>query len=139
MLIDGRTILDLPDGLSCAAPRSWARSGSSCRGFTEGMVDRLKAMGLISEIITWKLRLFVPTGANGPAILANVMERYPLVRLTDRAAGRPCRRTPPNWPTVSRAMPRRCAATISPTAIARAATGWSAMSPTRRAAACSSA
>ena len=38
-------------------------------GFTDGMVDRLKAMGLISEIITWKLRLFVPTGASGPAIL----------------------------------------------------------------------
>ena len=32
-------------------------------GFTEGMVDRLKTMGLISEIISWRLRLFVPTGA----------------------------------------------------------------------------
>ena len=55
-------------------------------GFTDGMVDRLKAMGLISEIISWKLRLFVPTGANGPAILAALMERYPLVRIADRAA-----------------------------------------------------
>ena len=50
------------------------------------MVDRLKAMGLISEIISWKLRLFVPTGANGPAILGALMERYPLVRIADRAA-----------------------------------------------------
>ena len=55
-------------------------------GFTEGMVDRLKAMGLISEIITWKLRLFVPTGSNGPAILAELMERHPLIRVADRAA-----------------------------------------------------
>ena len=55
-------------------------------GFTEGMVDRLKAMGLISEIITWKLRLFVPTSDAGPSILADLMERYPVIRLTDRAA-----------------------------------------------------
>ena len=63
-----------------------------------------------------------------------LMERYPLARIADRAAcvSMPCRRMPPTWPTASRAMPRRCAATISPTAIARAATGWSAMSPTRR-------
>ena len=55
-------------------------------GFTDGMVDRLKAIGLISEIISWKLRLFVPTGAEGPVILATLMERYPLLRIADRAA-----------------------------------------------------
>jgi hypothetical protein len=49
------------------------------------MVDRLKATGLISEIISWKLRLFVPTGAEGPPILAKVIERYPLIRIADRA------------------------------------------------------
>jgi hypothetical protein len=31
-------------------------------GFTDAMVPRLKALGLISEIISWKLRLFIPTG-----------------------------------------------------------------------------
>ena len=55
-------------------------------GFTDGMVDRLKAMGLVSEIIAWKLRLFVPTGANGSSILAELMERYPIVRIADRVA-----------------------------------------------------
>ena len=55
-------------------------------GFTDGMVDRLQAMGLMSEIIAWKLRLFVPTGANGPEILTALMERYPIVRIADRAA-----------------------------------------------------
>ena len=53
-------------------------------GFTDGMVERLKAMGLISEIIAWKLRLFVPTGVDGLAILAELMERYPIVRIADR-------------------------------------------------------
>jgi hypothetical protein len=50
------------------------------------MVDRLKAIGLMSEIISWKLRLFVPTGAEGPAILGQLMERHPLVRIADKAA-----------------------------------------------------
>ena len=54
--------------------------------FTDGMVDRLKALGLMSEIISWKLRLFIPTSASGPDILAKLMERYPLVGLTDREA-----------------------------------------------------
>ena len=53
-------------------------------GFSDGMVDRLKAMGLFSEIIAWKLRLFIPTSAIGLAILACLMERYPVVRLADR-------------------------------------------------------
>ena len=43
-------------------------------------------MGLISEIISWKLRLFVPTGASGPAILARLLERYPRRRIADAAA-----------------------------------------------------
>jgi hypothetical protein len=50
------------------------------------MVARLKAMGLMSEIISWKLRLFVPTGTAGPSILAGLMERHPIVRIADRAA-----------------------------------------------------
>ena len=49
-------------------------------------LDRLKAMGLISEIISWRLRLFVPVGANGPAILATVMYRHPLARISERPA-----------------------------------------------------
>jgi hypothetical protein len=50
------------------------------------MVERLKAVGLMSEIISWKLRLFVPTGPSGPTILAKLMERHPLVRIADKAA-----------------------------------------------------
>ena len=50
-------------------------------GFTDGMVDRLKALGLMSEIIAWKLRLFIPTGDSGKATFAKVMERFALVRV----------------------------------------------------------
>jgi hypothetical protein len=53
-------------------------------GFTDGMVDRLKAMGLTSEIISWRLRLFVPVVATAPTILAALMERHPLARIVER-------------------------------------------------------
>ncbi len=53
-------------------------------GFTDAMVPRLRALGLISEIISWKLRLFIPTAAQGSAILASLLDRHTLVGLTDR-------------------------------------------------------
>ena len=85
-VLDGRTILELQDGFSLRRARVMGLLRVELRGFTDGMVERLKAMGLISEIIAWKLRLFVPTSADGPAILARLMERYPIVRIADRAA-----------------------------------------------------
>jgi hypothetical protein len=59
----------LQDGLNLRRAKVMGVFRVELCGFTEGMVDRLKAMGLISEIITWKLRLFVRTSANGSAIL----------------------------------------------------------------------
>jgi predicted RNA methylase len=85
-VLDGRTILELHDGLSLRRARVMGLLRVELCGFTDGMVDRLKAMGLISEIITWKLRLFVPTGTDGPSILTGLMERYPIVRIADRTA-----------------------------------------------------
>src|SRR6266851_5006430 len=77
-VLDGRTILQLQDGLEFRRAKVMGESRVEVSGFSDGMVDRLKATGLISEIISWKLRLFVPTGAAGPAILAELMERYPI-------------------------------------------------------------
>jgi hypothetical protein len=85
-VLDGRTILELQDGLSLRRAKVMGLFRVELYGFTEGMVDRLKAMGLISEIITWKLRLFVPTGSSGHAILAQLMDRYPIIRVAERTA-----------------------------------------------------
>jgi predicted RNA methylase len=85
-LLEGKTVLELQDGLELRRARVMGELRVELSGFTDGMVDRLKAMGLVSEIITWKLRLFVPTGAIGPAILGALMERFPVVRIADRAA-----------------------------------------------------
>ena len=48
--------------------------------------ERLKTEGLFSEIIAWKLRLFVPTDVTGPAVIAKVMARYPLTRILNKEA-----------------------------------------------------
>ena len=50
-------------------------------GFSETMRDRLRAYGLFGEIISWKLRMFVPTDATGIGVLAKVLERYPIERV----------------------------------------------------------
>ena len=53
-------------------------------GFTGGMVERPKAM-LISGIIAWRLRRFVPTGSQGPMVLAALLGRYKLTGISQRA------------------------------------------------------
>jgi hypothetical protein len=85
-LMDGRTILELTDGMQLRRVKAMGEFRIELIGFTDGMVERLKAMGLMSEIISWRLRLFVPMGANGSAILGAVLERYPLTRIAERAS-----------------------------------------------------
>jgi hypothetical protein len=84
-LIDGKTILDLADDLQLRRVRVMGANRIELTGFTDTMRDRLRAYGLFGEIISWKLRFFVPVDATGPAILAKVLERYPVVRFADRA------------------------------------------------------
>jgi hypothetical protein len=85
-VLDGRSVLQLQDALELRRVKMMGKFRVELSGFTDGMVERLKAIGLISEIISWKLRLFVPTRASGPAILAKLIERHPLVRVADKAA-----------------------------------------------------
>jgi hypothetical protein len=50
-------------------------------GFSDTMLDRLKAQGLTSEIIAWKLRLFVPLGDDAAKIVEKLLALYPLLRV----------------------------------------------------------
>jgi hypothetical protein len=83
-LLGGRTVLQLKEGLALRRVKVMDDFRIELSGFTDGMVDRLKAFGLMSEIISWKLRLLVPTGASGLEILGRLVERYPLVRVGPR-------------------------------------------------------
>ena len=85
MLMDGRAVLELEDGLQIRRALVMGLHRAELLGFTDGMVDRLKALGLVAEIIAWKLRLFVPRGAGGPVILAALLDRHPLKRIAGRA------------------------------------------------------
>lgn len=83
-LRDGKTIFVLAESLQLRRVRVMGANRIELTGFSEAMRDRLRAYGLFSEIISWKLRFFVPVDAAGPAVLAKVLEHYPVVRFADR-------------------------------------------------------
>jgi predicted RNA methylase len=85
-LMDGRTILDLAEDLQLRRVRVMGAHRIELSGFTDTMRDRLKAYGLFHEIISWKLRMFVPTDASGVEILAKVLERFRVERIGEREA-----------------------------------------------------
>ena len=84
MLLAGEAVLHLIESQSLARVRAMGVHRIELTGFNDLGVARLKALGLISEIISWKLRLFVPTGAEGAEVLARLMERFPLQKVTER-------------------------------------------------------
>jgi hypothetical protein len=85
-LLEGRTVLELAEGLKLRRVRVMGTHRIELSDFTDGMRDRLRAYGLFGEIISWKLRMFVPTGANGVDVLAKVFECYPVERVGEREA-----------------------------------------------------
>jgi predicted RNA methylase len=85
-ILEGGTVtLHLAEEQTLARVLAMGLPRVELRGFNEFAVEQLKAMGLISEIVSWKLRLFVPTGADGANVLARLMERYPLQRVAERS------------------------------------------------------
>jgi hypothetical protein len=85
-LIEGHTILDLAEGLQLRRVRIMGASRIELSGFTDTMRNRLETYGLFHEIISWKLRMFVPTDLNGAEVLAKVLDRYPIERIAEREA-----------------------------------------------------
>ena len=82
--MDGRTFLDLAAGLQLHRVRVMGAHRIELSGFTEAMRDRLRAYGLFSEIISWKLRFFVPTDAGGAAVLTRLLDAYAIERNSER-------------------------------------------------------
>jgi predicted RNA methylase len=85
-LTEGRTVLQLAEGLQLRRVRVMGTYRIELSGFTDAMRDRLRVYGLFAEIISWKLRMFVPTDASGAEILAKVLDRYPIERIAEREA-----------------------------------------------------
>jgi predicted RNA methylase len=85
-LMEGRTVLDLAEGLQLRRVRVMGVYRIELSGFTDTMRDRLRAYGLFGEIISWKLRMFVPTDASGAEVLAKLLDRYAIERIAEREA-----------------------------------------------------
>ena len=86
MLMSGETALMLADNQKLQRVRAMHDWRIELTGFNDLGIERLKAMGLISEIVAWKLRLYVPTGAVGAEVLQRLFDRFPIERLVARKA-----------------------------------------------------
>jgi hypothetical protein len=84
VLIDGSSVIALTEGLTLRRVRVMNQYRVELAGFSEGMRGWLKSIGLFSEIISWKTRMFVPTTTEGSAIFGKLMERYPLIEVGGR-------------------------------------------------------
>ncbi|WP_316195275.1 MULTISPECIES: strawberry notch-like NTP hydrolase domain-containing protein [unclassified Bradyrhizobium] len=85
-LIEGRTVLELAEGLQLRRVRVMGAYRIELAGFTDTMRDRLRTYGLFAEIISWKLRMFVPTDESGIESLSKVLDHYPVARISEREA-----------------------------------------------------
>ena len=83
-LIEGRTIFDLTESLQLRRSRVMGVNRIELTGFTEAMRERFRAYGLFSEIISWKLRFFVPVGPEGAGVLAKLLNLWPISRISER-------------------------------------------------------
>ena len=72
------------EGLQLLRSRVMGVNRIELTGFTEGMRERLRAYGLFSEIISWKLRFFVPVGPDAAGVLAKLFSLWPISRISER-------------------------------------------------------
>jgi hypothetical protein len=75
---DGRS-LTLAGGLTLRRVTVMHAPRIELTGFDAEDVPNLKAKGLIGEIISWKLRLFLPIGEGGPRILGALLHSHPVL------------------------------------------------------------
>jgi hypothetical protein len=79
-------VLDLAGGLQVRRAMVMNAWRVELTGLSGGAVPQFKALGLTSEIIAWRLRLFLPATEDvGPALLATLFARHPLLRVHARA------------------------------------------------------
>ncbi len=86
MVASGEAKFELTEGQAVARVRSMNDWRVELSGFNDLGVERLKAFGLISEIVSWKLKLYVPAGAAGAEVFARLVDRFPIQRVTERKA-----------------------------------------------------
>ncbi|MCP2138643.1 putative RNA methylase [Rhizobium sp. SLBN-94] len=90
-LVDGSSVVGLAGGMTLRRVRVMNDYRLELIGFTDGMRDWMRSIGLFSEMINWKLRFFVPVRDEGAAILSKLIERHRLVDIAPgHEGGLPC-------------------------------------------------
>ncbi|WLE00492.1 strawberry notch family protein (plasmid) [Agrobacterium leguminum] len=83
-LLGGSSVVALAGNMTLRRVRVMNDYRVELTGFADGMRDRLRSMGLFSEMIAWKVRFFIPTSEEGPAILSRLIERHRIVDVAGR-------------------------------------------------------
>jgi hypothetical protein len=83
-VLDGTSVISLAGDITLRRVRVMNDHRVELIGFTNGMRDWLKSIGLFSEMISWKLRFFVPVTEDGSAILKKLMQRHRLLAVESR-------------------------------------------------------
>ncbi|MBB4403000.1 MULTISPECIES: strawberry notch family protein [Rhizobium/Agrobacterium group] len=83
-LLAGSSVVALVSNMTLRRVRVMNDYRVELTGFTDGMRDRLRSMGLFSEMIAWKLRFFIPASDDGEAVLSRLIERHRIVDVAGR-------------------------------------------------------
>jgi len=84
IVLEGKTVVQLAEGLELHRSRVMGVNRIELSGFTESQKDRLKADGFFSEIIAWKLRLFCSIDPGGIETLNRLLARCSVAGLHAR-------------------------------------------------------
>ncbi|SCB47020.1 strawberry notch family protein [Rhizobium multihospitium] len=84
-LVDGSSVVGLAGDMTLRRVRVMNEYRVELTGFTDGMRDWLRSIGLFSEMINWKLRFFVPVTDEGAVILSKLIERHRFVDVARRS------------------------------------------------------
>lgn len=79
-VLGGQASLRLAGSLQVKRVRVMGEHRIELIGVSESARAALKTIGLFSEVVSFRTRLFIPVGESGAAILAAVLERYALLR-----------------------------------------------------------
>jgi predicted RNA methylase len=84
-LLGGSAVVALAGNMTLRRVRVMNDYRVELTGFTDGMRDRLRSIGLFSEMIAWKVRFFIPASDDGQAVLSRLLERYRVVDVAGRS------------------------------------------------------
>lgn len=83
-LLGGSAVVALAGNMTLRRVRVMNDYRIELAGFTDGMRDRLRSIGLFSEMIAWKVRFFIPVSNDGQAVLSRLIELHRIIDVAGR-------------------------------------------------------